>query len=82
MHRIASMNAFVGCGEPGVGHAGQFLICAQCGTVAELDEPGLSKTIATSAERLGFAVVRETIEIEGICAACRRDKPRAARAPK
>lgn len=82
VHRIASMNAFVGCGEPGVGHAGQFLICAQCGTVAELDEPGLSKTIAASAERLGFAVVRETIEIEGICAACRRGKPRAARATK
>lgn len=82
VHRIASMNAFVGCGEPGVGHAGQFLICAQCGMVAELDEPGLSKTIATCAERLGFAVVRETIEIEGICAECRRSKPRAARATK
>lgn len=79
VHRIASMNAFVGCGEPGGGHAGQFLICSQCGTVAELDEPLLSRTIAASAARLGFEVRRETIEIEGLCADCRNVKPRAAR---
>jgi Fur family zinc uptake transcriptional regulator len=78
VHRIASMNAFVGCGEPGGGHAGQFLICARCGTVAELVEPALSRTIAASAARLGFEVSRETVEIEGTCAACRR----AARAER
>lgn len=72
VHRIASLNAFVGCGEPGLGHAGQFLICTGCGMVAELDEPELSNTIATSAARLGFEVRRETIEIEGLCAQCRR----------
>ncbi|MCC7121167.1 MAG: transcriptional repressor [Gammaproteobacteria bacterium] len=72
VHRIASLNAFVGCGEPGPGHTGQFLICTACGTVAELDEPALSKTIAASAERLGFEVRRETIEIAGLCAGCRR----------
>lgn len=79
VHRLASMNAFVGCGEPGGTHAGQFLICSRCGTVAELAEPGLSKTIAVSAERMGFEVVRETIEIEGVCADCRRSKPRNRR---
>ncbi|HMM76447.1 MAG TPA: Fur family transcriptional regulator [Gammaproteobacteria bacterium] len=72
VHRIASLNAFVGCGEPGLGHSGQFLICTACGTAAELDEPALTRTIAASAERLGFEVRRETIEIAGLCADCRR----------
>lgn len=76
VHRIASMNAYVGCGEPGETHAGQFLICKRCGTVAELDEPALSATIAASAARLGFEVRRETIEIEGLCADCRGAAPR------
>jgi Fur family zinc uptake transcriptional regulator len=76
VHRIASLNAYVGCGEPGETHAGQFLICVRCGTVAELDEPALSATIAASAARLGFEVRRETIEIEGVCADCRRAAPR------
>lgn len=76
VHRIASMNAYVGCGEPGETHAGQFLICERCGMVAELDEPALSATIAASAARLGFEVRRETIEIEGLCADCRRAAPR------
>lgn len=79
VHRIASLNAFVGCGEPGLGHAGQFLICTDCGTVAELAEPGLTETIAASAERLGFEVQRETIEIEGLCAECRRGKRHAGK---
>lgn len=79
VHRIASLNAFVGCGEPAVGHGGQFLICSRCAMVAELAEPSLSKLIAASAERLGFAVARETIEIEGLCADCRRSKAGTAR---
>ena len=78
VHRIASLNAFVGCGEPGAGHAGQFLICTGCGTVAELDEPRLSATIAASALRLGFEVHRETIEIEGLCGNCRRGERSAS----
>lgn len=73
VHRLASLNAFVGCGEPGPGHTGQFLICTSCGKVAELAEPRLSETIAASAARLGFEVRHETIEIEGLCGECRQD---------
>ena len=34
VHRIATLNAFVACGEPGDVHGGQFLICSDCGAVA------------------------------------------------
>ena len=70
VHRIASLNAFVGCGEPASAHTGQFLICKQCGTVAEMDDIDLSELIAGKAEKMGFTVARETIEIEGLCAHC------------
>ncbi|MSQ69535.1 MAG: transcriptional repressor [Gammaproteobacteria bacterium] len=72
VHRIASLNAFVGCGEPLQGHVSQFLICTQCGTVAELANLGLSTSISASAEALGFQATRQTIEVEGICKHCRK----------
>ena len=34
IHRIESLNAFVGCCTPGEAHAGQFLICSRCGAAA------------------------------------------------
>ncbi|MDX1710009.1 MAG: transcriptional repressor, partial [Rhodovibrionaceae bacterium] len=37
VHRIESLNAFVGCPHPADRHAGQFLICLDCGAAAELD---------------------------------------------
>ena len=72
VHRIASLNAFVGCGEPRARHVGQFLICIQCGAVAEMADAEVSARIEQRAEKLGFRVVRETIEVEGTCRDCRR----------
>ena len=52
VHRIESLNAYVGCGEPGEGHSGQFLICRTCHRVAELEDPAISALIVDKAERL------------------------------
>ena len=38
VHRLDSLNAFIGCPDPGSSHAGQFLICRRCRSVAELDD--------------------------------------------
>jgi Fur family zinc uptake transcriptional regulator len=70
VHRIESLNAFVGCGEPARAHTGQFLICRRCGAVAEMDDAELSDLIAGKAGKMGFRVDRETIEIEGVCGEC------------
>ncbi len=71
VHRIASMNAFVGCGEPAWQHHGQFLICRECGMVAEIDDQELTAAIARRAGHMGFSVDHETIEIAGVCVNCR-----------
>ena len=70
VHRIESLNAFVGCGEPHRRHIGQFLICEHCGTVAEMDDSEVSALLAQKAAGLGFLVSGEVIELRGICADC------------
>lgn len=70
VHRIESLNAFVGCGAPQRRHIGQFLICEHCGTVAEMDDSEVSALLAKKAAGLGFLVTGEVIELRGTCADC------------
>lgn len=72
IHRIESLNAFVGCAGPAQPHNGQFLICGDCGATAELHDSRVDAAIARRAGQLGFAVRRQTVEIEGLCPPCRR----------
>lgn len=74
VHRIASLNAYIGCISPGQPHDGQFLICEQCRTLAELDVSSISDAIEASASLSGFEPRRQTVEIIGICPNCRGAK--------
>ncbi|MBD9483398.1 transcriptional repressor [Pseudomonas sp. PDM14] len=71
VHRIASLNAFIGCVRPEHAHQGQFLICKQCHTTIELEQASISQAIVASAQEIGFAVEAQTVEIVGLCASCR-----------
>ena len=71
VHRIESLNAYVGCGEPGQAHNGQFLMCGTCGRVAELEDPAISALIRQKADDLGFRISRQTVEVTGLCGECR-----------
>ncbi|MFA5121479.1 Fur family transcriptional regulator [Zavarzinia sp.] len=71
VHRIASLNAFVGCSHPGTDHAGQFMICNRCHEVAELGDPAAIADLAARAAAQGFKVDTVSIELTGTCAACR-----------
>ena len=71
VHRIASLNAYVGCVAPGEPHDGQFLICETCHALAELDAPAITGAIAESAADSGFEPRRHTVEIMGLCPNCR-----------
>lgn len=70
VHRIASLNAFVGCSHPHVAHAGQFMICSRCQEVAELGDPTAVAGLIDRAAAQGFAVQSVAVELTGICAAC------------
>ena len=71
VHRIESLNAFVGCPDPDTPHGGQFLICRDCGLAAELNDAAVDLAIRKSAAAAGFAAGRKIIEIEGLCPHCR-----------
>lgn len=75
VHRIDSIAAFVGCPRPRQPHRAHFLICRECGEVEEIDEPAITRTIATAATARGFTIERETVEIAGRCAACQPRRP-------
>jgi len=71
VHRIASLNAFIGCTHPEQPHQGQFLICRECHAAIELENPAISQAIQQAASSVNFAVEGETVEIIGLCAQCR-----------
>jgi len=71
VHKIESLNAYVGCGDPGKPHIGQFFICEDCGAVAEINEPKITQLINQEARHLGFQSQRQVIEIKGQCPECR-----------
>lgn len=71
VHRIASLNAFIGCSSPEHNHQGHFLICRQCRVAFELDQSLIQPAISRVARQRGFSVEAETVEITGVCAHCR-----------
>jgi Fur family transcriptional regulator, zinc uptake regulator len=70
VHRIDSLNAFVGCACPGERHAAHLLICNGCGTVEEMAGSAIGQAIRAAAGEAGFKVTRETVEVQGRCAQC------------
>lgn len=74
IHKVERLNAFVGCTEPGEhahhDHSVQFLICSVCGSVTELEDPGIAAAVARSAAGLGFQPRHATVEVEGRCSTC------------
>lgn len=70
IHRIESLNAYVGCPSPDEGHFCQFLICDRCGTAAEFENTEVNSAVLSSSGNLGFIPKRQIIEIHGLCKSC------------
>ena len=71
VHRLDSLNAFIGCPDPASRHAGQFLICMSCRTVTELSDGDIEELVAKRAAEQGFDAGRQALEVEGLCKNCR-----------
>ena len=70
IHRIESLNAYIIC-EAGHHHQGsQFLICDDCGTVAEAHLCHLPDGLKQKAEGQNFTVNHWSLELHGQCARC------------
>ncbi|MCP5159624.1 MAG: transcriptional repressor [Gammaproteobacteria bacterium] len=70
IHRLASLNMFMGCRQPGAHHSGQFLICQDCGQADELNNQTVEATLHTEAMARHFEVLAQTVEVLGRCLDC------------
>jgi Fur family transcriptional regulator, zinc uptake regulator len=71
VHRLESLNAYIGCPQPEAPHDGQFLICNACGHVREFEAPAIQSAIEAQAADCDFAVAQRTVEVRGVCRGCR-----------
>lgn len=72
VHRINSLNAYIGCSHPKDSHHGSyFLICQHCRIVAEIHDKRIDKDIASLAEREKFSISEQALEVSGTCQDCR-----------
>lgn len=70
VHRLESLNAFIGCPDPAHKHQGHFLICRDCRTVAEVNDTKLTGRISKAAQAHGYSCETSMLEIMGLCASC------------
>ena len=74
IHRIERLNAFVACSHPGASHHPAFLICTDCGSVAESAVSPNTDALSKTARQNGFQIQHTTHEAEGQCPGCQQDQ--------
>ncbi|MBN8726213.1 MAG: transcriptional repressor [Xanthomonadales bacterium] len=70
IHKLESINAFVGCHHPNEVHQVPFLICDRCTNAIEICDERVSRLLNEQARERGFIARAQTLEVHGLCAAC------------
>jgi Fur family zinc uptake transcriptional regulator len=78
VHRVDSLNAFVGCDHPDTPHAAHLLVCTRCGRVQELHSAAVDAAVDAAVAATGFAAHRARLEVHGLCARCAALDPQDA----
>ena len=72
VHRINSLNAFIGCSQPHAYHNSHFLICRRCETALEIADENIAAAVHEIANKAQFGDPQACIEITGLCPNCAR----------
>lgn len=72
LHKIKSRGTYTVCDHPDRGGACYFMVCAVCQKCTEFCAQGLDDAFHAASLSGGFAMRAVTLEIEGVCAACRK----------
>ena len=70
IHKIQSLNAFVGCSHPEEHKNCYFLICKECNNIEECCSKKVKDVLTTTSEKNNFLPNQVTLEISGICQDC------------
>ncbi|ADZ89497.1 Fur family transcriptional regulator [Marinomonas mediterranea] len=74
IHKVESMNAYLGCSHADKPHKGYFLICDECQNVMEFDYQDIHQSLINKAAEHGFQLRSETIELTGLCQRCQNSQ--------
>ncbi len=77
IHKLESINSFVGCHHPSEAHQVPFLICDVCAAAIELCDDHVSSLLNAQARERGFRARAQTLEVHGVCASCTSDRAAA-----
>ena len=70
VHKLNSINSFVGCFHPKTHEECYFLICKKCNLYQECCDDSLKDRISKTAVHNNFIISNTTLEIEGHCLDC------------
>ena len=70
IHKLESINAYVGCHHPAESHQVPFLICDVCSKATEVCDERVARLLNAQAREHGFKPREQTLEVHGTCAAC------------
>ncbi|MEO0367319.1 MAG: Fur family transcriptional regulator [Pseudomonadota bacterium] len=70
VHRIESLNAYIGCPSPDANHQCHFYICRDCGHTAEIHNQAVTDALKDSARDIGFTTQTPVVEVHGLCSEC------------
>ena len=70
VHKLSSINSYVGCFHPNIHNQCYFLICNICNIYMECCSDELKANIIKTADNNNFIISSTTLEIEGKCSDC------------
>lgn len=70
IHKLESINAYVGCHHPSQMHQVPFLICDACESAAEICDARVADLLSEQARSFGFRPRAQTLEVHGLCKHC------------
>lgn len=71
VHRLDAINAWAACHDAGGAPHDLLVVCTGCGSVAELSDPELTRSLANKVAQAGFRLSGHETELRGLCKACK-----------
>tara|TARA_B100000035_G_scaffold142462_1_gene121259 strand:- start:2071 stop:2529 length:459 start_codon:yes stop_codon:yes gene_type:complete len=70
IHKIQSLNAYIGCAHPNEHKECYFLICKKCQNIEECCSEKIDKVVTSTIVKNNFKPNQVTLEISGVCQEC------------
>lgn len=80
VHKLNSLNAYIGCHHPNHHEDCYFLICDHCQQVTECCDPLIRAQLQQTLDKQSFLSAQTTLEVQGLCQNCQNEKNQQAKA--